>query len=131
MLASQTAHIDSLQSPDAAVVLNLYTGEIPQGVGHRIGPQPLKLLSGKFLRRNNLSYPISCHDHLTEGILRHLRDSVLGPQHNRHRQQHRNNRQYNTSFPIIIHCQIIFLLPGIPMRQSRQNTSRHPAFRRF
>lgn len=53
MLCAHTTHIDRLQPPDTAVILDLHTGKITNGIGYGMDAQPLQLRAVEHLRRDD------------------------------------------------------------------------------
>jgi hypothetical protein len=51
MIGAHGADIDGLYAADTAIILDLYAGEIAEGIGHGVAVEPLKLVAGEHLHR--------------------------------------------------------------------------------
>ena len=114
MLCAHTTHIDRLQSPDTAVILDLHTGKITNGIGYGMDAQPLQLRAVEHLRRDDFFGTAAAEDdhrinplYLGEpgGILLRIDSGCARPQAEG-RTQHYGKYQSPNSFFTRIHCTI-------------------------
>ena len=84
MVGTHRTDIDSLDASHAAIVLQLDTREIAQGIGHAVGIEAFELLTIEGLRGNHLFMIIARDDHHLVNMLYAVEPArlVLGPKRN-------------------------------------------------
>ena len=63
VVGAHASHVKGLDTPHAAVVLELYSGEVAQGVGHTVGVESFQVRALQRLSRDNLFIRIDMSDY--------------------------------------------------------------------
>ena len=69
VIGAHRPDIDSLYTADPAVILDLHSGKIAQGVGHTLAVEPAQLLAVKALRGYDFCLTTACgHLHILQSV---------------------------------------------------------------